>query len=242
MNEILQMKHRYSNHKDNKDELINENLELVKRIAYYYRGRVGKIIEIEDLLQLGMVGLVEAAHNYSPQNDAPFASYAKLRIKGAIVDYLRKSSNLCRGTIRRKQDYERAKRSLEKKLNRDPSVEEVAIELQVEVAELSKWKHDFAVSQHKSIDEATEAYGDFLFSMEESVEEKIFNGQLKQLVRENLTNLNQQQLMVLQLYYVDELNVYEIAEVLSVTTGRVSQIKSAAVKTLRNLIETQVND
>ena len=236
------MKHRYSNHKDNKDELINENLELVKRIAYYYRGRVGKIIEIEDLLQLGMVGLVEAAHNYSPQNDVPFASYAKLRIKGAIVDYLRKSSNLCRGTIRRKQDYERAKRSLEKKLNRDPSVEEVAIELQVEVAELSKWKHDFAVSQHKSIDEATEAYGDFLFSMEISVEEKIFNGQLKQLLRENLTSLNQQQLMVLQLYYVDELNVYEIAEVLSVTTGRVSQIKSAAVKTLRNLIETQVND
>ena len=236
------MKHRYSNHKDNKDELINENLELVKRIAYYYRGRVGKIIEIEDLLQLGMVGLVEAAHNYSPQNDVPFASYAKLRIKGAIVDYLRKSSNLCRGTIRRKQDYERAKRTLEKKLNRDPSAEEIAIELQVEVAELSKWKHDFAVSQHKSIDEATEAYGDFLFSMEVSVEEKIFNGQLKQLLRENLTSLNQQQLMVLQLYYVDELNVYEIAEVLSVTTGRVSQIKSAAIKTLRNLIETQVND
>ena len=236
------MKHGYSYHTDNKDELINENLELVKRIAYYYRGRVGKIIEIEDLLQLGMVGLVEAAHNYSPQNDVPFASYAKLRIKGAIVDYLRKSSNLCRGTIRRKQDYERAKRTLEKKLNRDPSAEEIAIELQVEVAELSKWKHDFAVSQHKSIDEATEAYGDFLFSMEVSVEEKIFNGQLKQLLRENLTSLNQQQLMVLQLYYVDELNVYEIAEVLSVTTGRVSQIKSAAVKTLRNLIETQVND
>ena len=236
------MKHGYSYHKDNKDELINENLELVKRIAYYYRGRVGKIIEVEDLLQLGMVGLVEAAHNYSPQNDVPFASYAKLRIKGAIVDYLRKSSNLCRGTIRRKQDYERAKRTLEKKLNRDPSAEEIAIELQVEVAELSKWKHDFAVSQHKSIDEATEAYGDFLFSMEVSVEEKIFNGQLKQLLRENLTSLNQQQLMVLQLYYVDELNVYEIAEVLSVTTGRVSQIKSAAVKTLRNLIETQVND
>jgi RNA polymerase sigma factor for flagellar operon FliA len=242
VNEILQMKHGYSYHKDNKDGLINENLELVKRIAYYYRGRVGKIIEIEDLLQLGMVGLVEAAHNYSPQNDVPFASYAKLRIKGAIVDYLRKSSNLCRGTIRRKQDYERAKRTLEKKLNRDPSAEEIAIELQVEVAELSKWKHDFAVSQHKSIDEATEAYGDFLFSMEISVEEKIFNGQLKQLLRENLTSLNQQQLMVLQLYYVDELNVYEIAEVLSVTTGRVSQIKSAAVKTLRNLIETQVND
>jgi RNA polymerase sigma factor for flagellar operon FliA len=77
--------------------------------------------------------------------------------------------------------------------------------------------------------------------MDISVEEKIFNGQLKDILRENLENLNQQQLLVLQLYYVEELNVYEIAEVLSVTTGRVSQIKSAAIKNLRLLIEDQVN-
>ena len=109
------------------------------------------------------------------------------------------------------------------------------------MTELTKWKHDFAVSQHQSIEEATEAYGDFLFSTDISVEEKIFNGQLKDILREKLENLNQQQLLVLQLYYVEELNVYEIAEVLSVTTGRVSQIKSAAIKNLRLLIEDQVN-
>ncbi|NCX92409.1 MAG: sigma-70 family RNA polymerase sigma factor, partial [Rhodobacteraceae bacterium] len=74
-----------------------------------------------------------------------------------------------------------------------------------------------------------------------SVEEKIFNGQLKDILRNKLENLNQQQLLVLQLYYVEELNVYEIAEVLSVTTGRVSQIKSAAIKNLRSMIEDQVN-
>jgi RNA polymerase sigma factor for flagellar operon FliA len=148
---------------------------------------------------------------------------------------------LCRGTIRRKQDYDRAKRKLEKELNREPSVDEISVELRVDVNELTKWRHDFAVSQHQSIEEATEAYGDFLFSTDISVEEKIFNGQLQDLLRENLENLNQQQLMVLQLYYVEELNVYEIAEVLSVTTGRVSQIKSAAVKKLKSLIEEQVN-
>ncbi|NCW07537.1 MAG: sigma-70 family RNA polymerase sigma factor [Rhodobacterales bacterium] len=235
------MVHGYTHQHKGPSDLIDDNLELVKKIAFYYRGRVGKIIEIDDLLQLGMVGLVEAAHNYSPKENVPFAVYARLRIKGAIVDYLRKSSNLCRGTIRRKQDYERAKRKLEKTLNRDPDVHEISTELQIDVTELTKWKHDFAVSQHQSIEEATEAYGDFLFSTDISVEEKIFNGQLKDILREKLENLNQQQLLVLQLYYVEELNVYEIAEVLSVTTGRVSQIKSAAIKNLRLLIEEQVN-
>ena len=235
------MVHGYTYQQKGPSELIEENLELVKTIAFYYRGRVGNLIEIDDLLQLGMVGLVEAAHNYSPKENVPFAVYAKLRVKGSIVDFLRKSSNLCRGTIRRKQDYDKATRKLEKKLNREPSIDEISVELQVEVTELTKWRHDFAVSQHQSIEEATEAYGDFLFSTDISVEEKIFNGQLQDVLRENLEHLNQQQLMVLQLYYVEELNVYEIAEVLSVTTGRVSQIKSAAVKKLRSLIEEQIN-
>ena len=73
------------------------------------------------------------------------------------------------------------------------------------------------------------------------VEEKILNGELKSILRANIDSLNKQQLLVLQLYYVEELNVYEIAEVLSVSTGRVSQIKSAAVKALREMIESEVN-
>ena len=234
------MVHGYSHQQKGPSDLIDDNLELVKKIAFYYRGRVGKIIEIDDLLQLGMVGLVEAAHNYSPKENVPFAVYARLRIKGAIVDYLRKSSNLCRGTIRRKQDYERAKRKLEKTLNRDPNVHEISTELQIDVTELTKWKHDFAVSQHQSIEEATEAFGDFLFSTDQTVEEKIFNGQLQNILKAQLVNLNQQQLLVLQLYYVEELNVYEIAAVLNVTTGRVSQIKSAATQKLKALILEQI--
>ena len=111
------MVHGYSYQKNDAAALIETHLELVRKIAFYYRGKVGNVAEVDDLLQLGMVGLVEAAHNYSPKENIPFAAYAKLRIKGAIVDHLRKSSNLCRGTIRRKQDFERAKRKLEKQLN-----------------------------------------------------------------------------------------------------------------------------
>ena len=124
---------------------------------------------------------------------------------------------------------------------RFPTAEEVASELKIEVSELMAWKHDFAASKHQSIEEATEAYGDFIFSGDPSVEEKILNGELKSILRANIDRLNKQQLLVLQLYYVEELNVYEIAEVLSVSTGRVSQIKSAAVKSLREMIESEVN-
>jgi len=234
--------HGYTHNTDDKAQLINDNLDVVKKIAFYYVGRVGKVVEVEDLLQLGMVGLIEAAHNYTPQENVSFVNYARLRIKGAIVDYLRKSSNLCRGTIRRKQDYEKARRKLEKDLSREPEAHEVAAELNVELNEILSWQHDFAASQHQSLEEASEAYGDFLFATDKSVEEKIFNGQLKGILRNKLEELNEQQLMVLQLYYVEELNVYEIAEVLSVSTGRVSQIKSAAITKLKTLIETEVND
>ena len=153
--------HGYNHNSDDKAQLINDNLDIVKKIAFYYVGRVGKVVEVDDLLQLGMVGLIEAAHNYTPKQDVTFASYAKLRVKGAIVDYLRKSSNLCRGTIRRKQDYERAKRKLEKELFRVPEAHEVAKELNLGVSELLSWQHDFAASQHQSLEEASEAYGDF---------------------------------------------------------------------------------
>ena len=235
------MLHGYTHNQDDKAKLINEHLDVVKKIAFYYVGRVGKVVEVDDLLQLGMVGLIEAAHNYTPKDNVTFASYAKLRVKGAIVDYLRKSSNLCRGTIRRKQDYERARRKLEKELFREPETKEIAKELKLDVAEVTSWQHDFAASQHQSLEEASEAYGDFLFATDKSVEEKIFNGQLKEILRDKLEDLNEQQLMVLQLYYVEELNVYEIAEVLSVSTGRVSQIKTAAINKLKILIESQVN-
>ena len=148
---------------------------------------------------------------------------------------------MCRGTIKRKQDFEKANEKLEVEFKRLPTSEEVATELNISVSELMSWKHDFAASKHQSIEEANDAYGDFLFSNDPSVEDKILNGELKSILRANMGKLNKQQLLVLQLYYVEELNVYEIAEILSVSTGRVSQIKSAAVKELRKAIESEVN-
>ena len=222
------------------DRLIEGNTNLVKKYAYFYAGRVQKAAEVEDLLQVGMIGLIEAAHNYEQKEGVAFESYARLRIKGAIVDYLRKSSNLCRTTVKQKQDTDKAKRLLELKLGRLPYPAEVAEELQITAVDLASRERNFAANQNQSIDEVTELYGEFIFSKEPSVEEKIFNGELKAYLRNAMSELNKQQILVVELYYVKELNVYEIAEILSVSTGRVSQIKSAAIDILRRTVELEL--
>ena len=223
-----------------KDELIQKHMSLVKKIAYFYSGRVQKAAEVEDLIQIGMMGLVEAAHNYSPQEGVTFPIYARLRIKGSIVDYLRKSSNLCRRSIKNKQNYDKAYSLLRKNFGRTPTYEEVSKELKISLEELHTWEKEFAANQNQSMEEATEIYGDFLISTDQTIEEKLISGDLKQHLRNALTVLNSQQILVIQLYYVEELNVYEIAEVLSVSTGRVSQVKSAALGLLRQQVEAEL--
>ena len=88
------MKASYPEQQPNVEKLIVDNMNLVKKIAWHMHGRVRAAIEIEDLMQIGYYGLVTAAQKYSPKEGATFISYADLRIRGAIVDHLRKSSNL----------------------------------------------------------------------------------------------------------------------------------------------------
>ena len=236
----INMPTAYTPASQSKDELIQKHMSLVKKIAYFYAGRVQKAAEVEDLIQIGMMGLVEAAHNYSPREGVSFQIYARLRIKGSIVDFLRKSSNLCRRTIKNKQNYDRAYNLLRKNFGRVPSHDEVSKELDISPVELHTWEKEFAANQNQSMEEATEIYGDFLISHDPTIEEKLISGELKKHLRDALTVLNQQQVLVIQLYYVEELNVYEIAEVLSVSTGRVSQIKSAAIGLLREKVEADL--
>ena len=112
------MKASYPEQEPNVEALIVENMNLVKKIAWHMHGRVRSAIEIEDLMQIGYFGLVTAAQKYSPKEGATFASYAVLRIRGAIVDHLRKSSNLCRTTIQMQQKQKKVVESLVSSLQR----------------------------------------------------------------------------------------------------------------------------
>ena len=110
------MRPSYPEQKPNVEDLVSGHLELVKKIAWHIYGRVHASVEIEDLIQTGYHGLVLAAQNYTVREGASFASYASIRVRGTIIDHLRKSSNLCRTTIHMQQKTKIAEENLRQSL------------------------------------------------------------------------------------------------------------------------------
>ena len=231
------MKNQYLEQKPDVEELITGHMELVRRIAWQMHGRVHASVEVEDLVQIGYYGLVLAAQNYTVQEGASFTSYAGLRIRGSIVDHLRKNSNLCRTTIQMQQRAKKVEHQLQMQLGRSPTSEEVAKKLGITDEEMMDWEQAFQANVHQSLDSVYDDFSIWFVSPENTPEENISDGQLREILKTALRTLPEREALVIQLYYVEELNVYEIAEVLEVTTGRVSQIKKAAIGRLRNFIQ-----
>lgn len=231
------MRVSYPEQKPNVEVLVTDHLELVKKIAWHIYGRVHASIEVEDLIQTGYYGLVLAAQNYTVQEGASFASYASIRIRGTIIDHLRKSSNLCRTTIQMQQKTKIAEESLRQTLGRDPNSNELAEDLGISNQEMMDWEHAFQANVHQSLDGVYDEFSIWFVSDENTPEEQLNETEMKNLLKDALRTLPEKEALVIQLYYVEELNVYEIAEVLEVTTGRVSQIKSSAVRKLREFMQ-----
>ena len=219
--------------KPNVQNLIKDNITLVKKISWHLHGRVSSIIDIEDLIQIGMLGLISAAHNYKPQQDASFSSYANIRIKGEILDYLRKNSNLCRTTIRMKKVSEKASLMLRHKLGREPLTSEIASELGLSSEKYYEWSNAFEANVIRSLDESYDEYSQWFVTKELNPEENINHTELRNGLKEVLAKLEGKEALIIQLYFVEELNIYEIAEIMDISTGRVSQIKTSAIKRIR---------
>ena len=231
------MKHSYAEQQPDVEELIASHSELVRKIAWQIHGRARHITEIEDIMQIGYTGLIVAAQNYTPLDGASFASYASIRIRGAIVDYLRKSSNLSRTTIQIKKKYNQAVEKLERRLLRQPNRLEIADELDMSEDQLIEWEAAFQANTPQSIDSVYDQFSIWFTSPDNNPEEEVNEVELQELLKEALRHLPEREALVIQLYYVEVLNVFEIAEVLEVSTGRVSQIKKSAVGQLRQFIE-----
>ena len=232
----MQMKNTYTEANPGVESLIHDNMELVRKIAWHMHGRVRNAVEIDDLLQVGYFGLVNAAQKYSKKEGATFSSYAVIRIKGAIVDYLRKSSNLCRTTIQMQQKAKKAEEMLRSELQRDPTSLEMAKKLGMELEQYEEWELAFNANVHQSLDSVYDEYSIWFASRDSSPEQALSESQLKDTLKGALSTLPKKEALVIQLYYVEELNVYEIAEVLEITTGRVSQIKKSAISKLRDIV------
>ena len=217
--------------------LIENNMGLVRKIAWHMHGRVKSAVEIEDLIQIGMYGLVTAAQNYVVKEGVSFASYAGIRIRGEIVDHLRRNSNLCRTTIQMQQKYNTSFEKLSRQLQREPKNSEIAKDMGLDTSELDNWEQAFAANTHQSLDSVYDEFSIWFACNDQSPEDELSDAELRENLVEALKTLPEREAMLVQLYYVEELNVYEIAEVLEITTGRVSQIKKSAISRLREFIQ-----
>tara|TARA_A100001015_G_scaffold241286_1_gene275338 strand:- start:4402 stop:5109 length:708 start_codon:yes stop_codon:yes gene_type:complete len=227
----------YSETPKNINALIENNMGLVRKIAWHMHGRVKSAVEIEDLIQIGMYGLVTAAQNYVVKEGVSFASYAGIRIRGEIVDHLRRNSNLCRTTIQMQQKYNISFEKLSRQFQREPKNSEIAKDMGLEASELDNWEQAFAANTHQSLDSVYDEFSIWFASNDQSPEDELSDTELRENLVEALKTLPEREAMLVQLYYVEELNVYEIAEVLQITTGRVSQIKKSAISRLREFIQ-----
>jgi len=212
--------------------LARRHMPLVRRIAWHVHGRVSSAIEVEDLVQIGMVALVEAASGFEDRGYA-FSTYATMRIRGAMIDHLRRHATICRSAMSRRREMEGARRKLQTTLGREPSEAELAEAMGLDAASFRELADATTSVRHESIDEVYSDQSMWFADVEERVDQSIERDQLKGALAAQIGKLPEREAMVLQLYFVEEMNLEEIGQTLGVGAARVCQIKKAALDKLR---------
>ena len=217
------------------DALVRGHMALVRKIAWHVHGRVASAIEVEDLVQIGMVALVEAANGFEDRGHA-FATYATLRIRGAMIDHLRRHASICRSAMARRREMAAVRRRLEARLGRGPSEAEMAEEMGLSAADYREMVDDSQAVHQESIDEVYSDHSIWFADVEARADETLEREQLKGAIADAIRTLPERDAMVLQLYFVEEMNLEEIGETLGVGAARVCQIKKAALEKLRGTL------
>ena len=225
-----------------RDELVEAHRPLVKRIANHLAARMPASVQIDDLVQSGMIGLLEAAKKYDASKGASFETFAGIRIRGAMLDEIRKGDWGPRSVYRNSRRISEAIQSVESKLGRDARDVEVAAELNVKIDDYYTILSDLRGCRLFSFEE--------LFDSEESrmqarsgdkgphadIQEEKF----KTALIEAIDKLPEREKLVLMLYYDEEMNLKEIGKVLGVSESRVSQIHSQAAVRLRSRLQSWI--
>lgn len=233
----------YNNQID-KSVLLERHTVLVKRIAYHLLARLPASVVVDDLIQSGMIGLFEAANNFDNTKGASFETFAGIRIRGAMLDEMRRGDWTPRSVHKNSRMVSEAIKQLEAQLGRDVIDIEVAEKLDISLnayhhilSEVSTGKilgiNDLGVSEDAlKFDEA--CHGDDPY-------QSIENGAFKKGLAECISTLPEREALVLSLYYDEELNLREIGEVLDVSESRVSQIHSQAMHRLKARMQSWQN-
>ncbi|MGA2051213.1 MAG: FliA/WhiG family RNA polymerase sigma factor [Terracidiphilus sp.] len=226
---------------DERNELVMRELPQVYYVAARIRERLPKQVDLEDLVQAGVIGLLEACRNYDSLKDAQFSTFAKFRIRGAIVDSLRKLDWGSRTLRRRGREINTTVAKLESTLGRQPLEEEIAADMQMTLDELQSTMTQldglYLVGQRTSPSHDHADSYDLIESAQSSDDDNPFNvclqGERRAQLVEAVSQLSEREQLILSLYYKEELTMKEVSKVVGIAVSRVSQIHAAAMVKLR---------
>jgi len=217
------------------EALARAHMPLVRKIAWHVHGRVSTAIEVEDLIQIGMVALVEAANGYQDRGHA-FSTYATMRIRGAMIDHLRRHATLCRSAMARRRELADIQKRLQGRLGRAPTEAEMAEEMGLAAAAYRELVDQSQAVHHDSLDDMYSDHSMWFADIEERADEALEREGLKSAIANGIRDLPEREAIVLQLYFVEEMNLEEIGLTLGIGAARVCQIKKAALDKLRRTL------
>lgn len=217
---------------------------LVKRIAYQLASKLPASVQVDDLMQAGMIGLLEAMDHYDESHGAQFETYASQRIRGAMLDELREIDWVPRSVRKNARDIERTMTALQQKLGRPPMEQEIAIEMGMELTEYQSMLAN--ARGHQLV-----YYEDFHNEDGDPVELNLTDGRpnpfellqdhgMRQALIEAIDDLPEREKMMMAMYYQEDLNLKEIGAVMNVSESRVCQIHTQAVMRLRGKLKAWI--
>ena len=234
---------------EDKSKLITDNLYLVDILTSRMVTQVPAFMNQDDMRSAGMLGLIDAANKFDPSKKILFKTFAEYRIRGAILDEMRKLDWFSRSLRDKQTRISRTIGELEYQLGRDPEEHEVAQALEMTTEDYQKMlgevSHLGCVSLHETLDHSHEGRAFLDTLVEERTEaypaERIENHELTQIIAGILEELSEKERIVVSLYYYEELTQKEIAEILDVSEGRVSQLHSQALIKLKTKMKARLH-
>ena len=229
-----------------REQIIIEYAPLVKIVAGRLSMYLGGNVEYEDLVSYGVFGLIDAIDKFDTNKDVKFETYASLRIRGSILDQIRKMDWIPRTVRQRQRKIDEAIKSLEARTGKTPTDEMLAEELGVSGEELLSWQSQLKVTNVVSLNEFVEsgnepvmdAKGNFRFAQPEEV---IADTELKRMLKDAMQLLTEKEQKVILLYYYEDLTLKEISRVLEVSESRISQLHTKALQKMKKKMGPYMN-